>query len=262
MAINPVIKHYFDVLGLKPTTDKTAIKKAYMKKALVLHPDKCGNNTSEAAFKMIAQAWEVLSEHEMSPSDVQGDTHGVDDTGSHSADALQTLILERDCLKRTVNRQAGINSSQASQLEQQNMAYEALSDKHYILEHKLEQEENLSNDRFLALLDEHAAHAKLSREHKSLQRTVDWQADENRKQARQLSQQNSERQELKGKIAMQAVNYEERIVKSETETHLAERNIRMLEKQLDESLRFHDVLFFFSLVIIVFVVGNCIVSVS
>ena len=70
MAIDPIIKHYFDVLGLKPTTDKTAIKKAYMKKALHLHPDKCGNDTSEAAFKMIGHAWEVLSEQQMSLNDV------------------------------------------------------------------------------------------------------------------------------------------------------------------------------------------------
>jgi len=247
MAIDPVIKHYFDVLGIQPTANKSAIKKAYMAKALLLHPDKCGNTTSEAAFKMIGHAWEVLSEHDLSPNDVQGDSHG--DTRGCSPDELQAVMRELDSLKRAVELQAGSDDKHVFEVQ-------ALSDKQYLLEHKLEQEATLSNDRFLRLLDEQTAYATLSKERKSLQRTVDQQANENHKQAMQLAQQNIELQALKGKIATQAVTYKERIAKLETETQLAKGKIRSLEQQLDHSVRFHDVLFFFLLAIIVFVLGG------
>jgi len=157
-------------------------------------------------------------------------------------------MRERDSLKRTVELQASSDDKHVFELQ-------ALSDKQYLLEHKLDQESTFSNDRFLRLLDEQTAYATLSKERKSLQRTVDQQADENHKQAMQLLQQNIETQTLKSKIAVQARTYKERIVKSETETQLAECKIRMLEQQLDDSLRFHDVLFFFFLVIVVFALG-------
>jgi len=246
MAIDQVINHYFDVLGIQPTTNKSAIKKAYMAKALLLHPDKCGNTTSEAAFKMIGHAWKVLSGHDLSPNDVHGDSQS--DTKGCSADELQALTRELDSLKRTVEQHIDMDEKHVFELQ-------ALADKQYLLEHKLEQEATMSNDRFLRLLEEQTAYATLSKERKFLQRTVDQQADEYHKQAVQLSQQNSEAQALKAKITTQAVTYKERIVKSETETQLAEGKIRSLEQQLDHSVRFHDALFFLLLVIVVFALG-------
>jgi len=248
MAPEAVIKHYFDVLGIEPTMNKSAIRKAYMKKALSLHPDKCGNNTSEAAFKMIAHAWEVLSDHQLSPSDVHGDAHSVSDTECHTAGEVQALMREVDILKRTIEHQTIMH-------EQHIFDLQVLCDKLYFLDQQLEQQADLSNDRFLALLDERTANATLLKERRSLQRTVDQQADANHKHAMQLSKQNSETQALKGKIAMQATSFEQRSFESQAETLLAESKIRTLEQQLDDSLRLHDVLFFFLLAVLVIAIG-------
>jgi len=51
---------YYAMLGVDKQADEAAIKKAYKRLALQLHPDKCQESGAEDAFKKVAEAVEVL----------------------------------------------------------------------------------------------------------------------------------------------------------------------------------------------------------
>lgn len=53
-------RHHFATLNLAPTTDFAAVKKAYNKKALQLHPDKNICVDTKAAFQDVLEAYETL----------------------------------------------------------------------------------------------------------------------------------------------------------------------------------------------------------
>ncbi|OII77834.1 hypothetical protein cand_013500 [Cryptosporidium andersoni] len=57
-------KDYYATLGVSRDADDVAIKKAYKKLALLLHPDKCKASSAEEAFKKIALAFQTLSDTE------------------------------------------------------------------------------------------------------------------------------------------------------------------------------------------------------
>eukprot|EP00403_Amphidinium_massartii_P016667 CAMPEP_0178428378 /NCGR_PEP_ID=MMETSP0689_2-20121128/30247_1 /TAXON_ID=160604 /ORGANISM="Amphidinium massartii, Strain CS-259" /LENGTH=248 /DNA_ID=CAMNT_0020050149 /DNA_START=18 /DNA_END=761 /DNA_ORIENTATION=+ len=53
---------YYRILGVDKSADDDAIKKAYRKLALRLHPDKCKEPKAEEAFKKVGEAFSVLSD--------------------------------------------------------------------------------------------------------------------------------------------------------------------------------------------------------
>eukprot|EP01054_Gregarina_sp_Poly1_P010165 Gregarina_sp_Poly_1__10164@NODE_699_length_6701_cov_39_270274_g527_i0_p3_GENE_NODE_699_length_6701_cov_39_270274_g527_i0NODE_699_length_6701_cov_39_270274_g527_i0_p3_ORF_typecomplete_len390_score50_62DnaJ/PF00226_31/7_3e25DUF1977/PF09320_11/0_00015RPT/PF13446_6/0_0057TPR_16/PF13432_6/0_0084TPR_16/PF13432_6/1_1e03TPR_14/PF13428_6/0_023TPR_14/PF13428_6/1_1e03PMI_typeI/PF01238_21/0_008TPR_MalT/PF17874_1/0_062TPR_MalT/PF17874_1/2_9e03TPR_9/PF13371_6/0_095TPR_8/PF13181_6/0_14TPR_8/PF13181_6/6_3e03TPR len=57
-----IAKDYYQMLGLKQDANDDAIKKAYRKLALQLHPDKNSAPKAEEAFKKISKAFQTLSD--------------------------------------------------------------------------------------------------------------------------------------------------------------------------------------------------------
>ncbi|EPS35731.1 hypothetical protein H072_10852 [Dactylellina haptotyla CBS 200.50] len=53
---------YYEILNIKVEAEDGEIKKAYKKLALVMHPDKNGAPGADEAFKLIAKAFQVLSD--------------------------------------------------------------------------------------------------------------------------------------------------------------------------------------------------------
>lgn len=66
----------YSVLGLSESANEADIKKAFRKKAMEHHPDKNpGNNESEAEFKRINQAYQILTGSEKSEDDHYNQTY-------------------------------------------------------------------------------------------------------------------------------------------------------------------------------------------
>ncbi|KMT07445.1 hypothetical protein BVRB_6g150650 [Beta vulgaris subsp. vulgaris] len=63
-AENPVLGEadFYGVLGVTPQSDEDTIRKQYRKLALMLHPDKNKSIGAEGAFKLISEAWSLLSD--------------------------------------------------------------------------------------------------------------------------------------------------------------------------------------------------------
>ncbi|WOH02632.1 hypothetical protein DCAR_0522021 [Daucus carota subsp. sativus] len=54
---------FYSVLGLEPSVEKSKLKKQYKKLAVLLHPDKNKTVGAEGAFKLVSQAWALLSDN-------------------------------------------------------------------------------------------------------------------------------------------------------------------------------------------------------
>ncbi|KMS97705.1 hypothetical protein BVRB_5g124500 [Beta vulgaris subsp. vulgaris] len=53
---------WYGVLGVEPSSDDETVKKQYRKLALTLHPDKNKSVGAEGAFKILSEAWSILSD--------------------------------------------------------------------------------------------------------------------------------------------------------------------------------------------------------
>lgn len=53
---------WYGVLGVDPSSDEDTVKKQYRKLALTLHPDKNKSVGAEGAFKILSEAWSLLSD--------------------------------------------------------------------------------------------------------------------------------------------------------------------------------------------------------
>ncbi|MCD7468716.1 hypothetical protein HAX54_007134 [Datura stramonium] len=53
---------WYGVLGVSPSADDETVRKQYRKLALILHPDKNKSVGAEGAFKLLSEAWSLLSD--------------------------------------------------------------------------------------------------------------------------------------------------------------------------------------------------------
>ncbi|XP_043689890.1 uncharacterized protein LOC122640713 [Telopea speciosissima] len=54
---------FYSILGLNPVADDDTVKKQYRKLAVMLHPDKNRTVGAEGAFKLVSDAWTLLSDN-------------------------------------------------------------------------------------------------------------------------------------------------------------------------------------------------------
>ncbi|ORX66112.1 DUF1977-domain-containing protein [Linderina pennispora] len=83
---------YYAVLGVQKTATEVEIKKAYRKSALVFHPDKNTAPGADEAFKLVAQAFTVLSDADKR---AYYDRYGVESRGTPSASAGGSNMFHR-----------------------------------------------------------------------------------------------------------------------------------------------------------------------
>ncbi|KAG8364484.1 hypothetical protein BUALT_Bualt18G0002100 [Buddleja alternifolia] len=53
---------FYSILGLDPSADKSKLKKQYKKMAVLLHPDKNKTLGADGAFRLVSEAWTLLSD--------------------------------------------------------------------------------------------------------------------------------------------------------------------------------------------------------
>ncbi|CBI22539.3 unnamed protein product, partial [Vitis vinifera] len=53
---------WYGILGVSPLADEETVKKQYRKLALILHPDKNKSIGADGAFKLVSEAWSLLSD--------------------------------------------------------------------------------------------------------------------------------------------------------------------------------------------------------
>jgi len=77
----PTEKSYYEVLGIEKDASPAQIKKAYYKQARLYHPDKNDSAEAEAMFKLVSEAYAVLSDEKM--KEVY-DKYGKDGVSQHA----------------------------------------------------------------------------------------------------------------------------------------------------------------------------------
>ncbi|XP_021766323.1 J protein JJJ2-like [Chenopodium quinoa] len=53
---------FYSILGLKPSADKSSVKRQYKRLAVLLHPDKNRTVGADGAFRLVSEAWTHLSD--------------------------------------------------------------------------------------------------------------------------------------------------------------------------------------------------------
>ena len=62
--VDGVKANWYEILQIDADADQAMIRKQYRKLALILHPDKNKAMGAEGAFKLVSEAWHVLSDKE------------------------------------------------------------------------------------------------------------------------------------------------------------------------------------------------------
>ena len=76
-------RDYYDVLEVERDADAKTIKRAFLKKARVLHPDVSDDPNAEEKFKEVNEAYSVLSDEQKRANyDRYGDANGPSGFGS------------------------------------------------------------------------------------------------------------------------------------------------------------------------------------
>lgn len=119
-----MIKRYFDILGIPPTKDEKAIKRAYRRKALQYHPDKNKSNEANAYFLKVSEAYDQImralnhgknkTTHTTVDQDYQGKQYSFNQFDS--SPTKEELFKER--LRRAKMRYEYLKNKEAAENEQ------------------------------------------------------------------------------------------------------------------------------------------------
>jgi len=118
--MDSLLKHYFDVLALKPTTDKNMIRKAFEKKAGEIHANRLMHNLNSYRIKALNEAFivvkvaaEALLGNPFSAQDIL-----LEDAEPHAGMIVDSLRCELVSLKaHLASRDDTIISYQACQAQ-------------------------------------------------------------------------------------------------------------------------------------------------
>ncbi|XP_057956149.1 uncharacterized protein LOC131149586 [Malania oleifera] len=90
---------YYSILGLKPSANKDAVKKQYRKLAVLLHPDKNKTVGADGAFKLVSEAWTLLSDS------VKKSSYDLRRKKQFSSGLVQTtgVIVTENCCKSSIS---------------------------------------------------------------------------------------------------------------------------------------------------------------
>lgn len=87
---------YYDVLQVDRNVDQEALKRAYRKVALKVHPDRCKHEKATEAFQKVSHAYEVLSdENKRRQYDLYGET-GPRPMRAQEAEGARVFVQEID----------------------------------------------------------------------------------------------------------------------------------------------------------------------
>ncbi|XAR55273.1 hypothetical protein NMG60_11035304 [Bertholletia excelsa] len=97
---------FYSILGLEPSAERAKLKRQYKKMAVLLHPDKNKTVGADGAFKLVSEAWTVLSDKKKRSSyDSRRNTQvysGVYQTNSSSFHSSGITALN-NCLNSSVS---------------------------------------------------------------------------------------------------------------------------------------------------------------
>ncbi|KAK9463257.1 X-domain of DnaJ-containing-domain-containing protein [Lipomyces oligophaga] len=124
----PVDTTYYDCLGVAPDANALEIKKAYRKKAILLHPDKNpGDETAHAKFQEVGEAYQILSDPDLRKQyDEFGKDQAVPAAGFEDPSEFFTSIFGGEAFYDLIGELSLIKElSKAVEISQQEEAEEA-----------------------------------------------------------------------------------------------------------------------------------------
>lgn len=87
---------FYSILGLKPSADKSMVKKQYKRLAVLLHPDKNRTVGADGAFRLVSEAWTHLSDN------AKRATYDLKRNGQLSSTVVAGAAYPNNCAKSSL----------------------------------------------------------------------------------------------------------------------------------------------------------------
>ncbi|KAL2938547.1 Chaperone protein DnaJ [Bienertia sinuspersici] len=87
---------FYSILGLKPSADKSMVKRQYKRLAVLLHPDKNRTVGADGAFRLVSEAWTHLSDN------AKRATYDLKRNGQVSSTVVAGATYSNNCAKSSL----------------------------------------------------------------------------------------------------------------------------------------------------------------
>lgn len=87
---------FYSILGLKPSADKSMVKRQYKRLAVLLHPDKNRTVGADGAFRLLSEAWTHLSDN------ARRHTYDLKRNGQLSSTVVAGATFPNNCAKSSL----------------------------------------------------------------------------------------------------------------------------------------------------------------